>query len=179
MDDFRNVWVSLKVTEWVQAITNSGDSEEAFSDPPGMRLRANCVIDARSSSFRLSSNEDFSKLWVEMDLVEGPALMGSGKPVEKGIGIFDYGKAVERIPSGIYCYIGFEPEHYKEIWAQVRSGAYSLSTIHLDVGPLALPKTPLGDLVWEVGSERPRLFVFGATVRFWYRPASDPQERPR
>ncbi len=133
MDDFGNAWVILKVTEWVQTITSNRDPDESLGDLPGMRVRANCVVDAKSSMFRLSNKEDFSKLWVEVDLVEGPALLGNGKPVEKGIGIFDYGKAVDSIPSGFYRYMELSRSTTKRFGhrpAQAPSiGALSISTL--------------------------------------------------
>jgi hypothetical protein len=166
MDDHvGDAWLHLKVTEWTQTITSNNGPEEGVGEIPGMTLHAHCAVDAKSSMFRLSSGEDISKMWVQVDLVEGPALFGSGKPVERGIGIFDYGKAVDNIPSGLYCYMGFEPDHYKEIWAQVRSGAFNQSGINLTVGPLPFVGSP-ADLVWDVRVDHPRLFVLSATVRF-------------
>ena len=172
MEDVRNVWAILKVTEWFQAIANGSDPEGGIlSDPPGMIMRANCVVDS-ASSIRLSSNEELPGLTGSVNLVEGPLLLGSGKPPETDIGLFQYGKAVDRIPSGVYCHVGFDPEHYKEIWAQVRSGAFSQCTINLEVGPLPVPNRPLADPVWDV-QNNPRLFVLGATVQFVYRSTAD------
>lgn len=172
MADFRNAWVHVKVTEWVQTITNTSDPEAITS--VGTGLRANCTVESWSSLLRLSSGESLSKLWVEMDLIEGPALMGDGKPVASGVGVFDYGKAVENIPAGIYCYMGFQSDHYKEIWAQVRSGAFNQCGIQLDVGPLPREPAPSADLIWDVGTPHPRLYVQSATVRFSYRPRLTP-----
>lgn len=165
MHDRDRAYVFLNVTNWVQAIASASDPEDVvMGDLPGMTLKANCV--ASDNSLRLSSKEEFSKLWVEVYFTEGPLLLGNGKPPERGMGLFDYGKAIERIPSGVGCYIGFGPEHYKEIWAQVRSGAFSQCAIGLELAPLdrsgAYP-------LWDVENNR-RLFVLGATVRFTYGP---------
>ena len=152
-------YVFLKVTEWFQEIANSNDPEGL--EPLGMTLRANCVDS--SSNIRLSSNEQFSKLHIDVHLTEGPVLLGNGKPVERGIGLVHYTTGA---PSGFGCYIGLAPEHYKEVWAQVRSGAFSECTITLQVAPIDRSDR---DRLWDVESN-PRLFVLVAQILFRYRP---------
>ena len=99
-----------------------------------MTLIAKCV--AFDNSLQLSSKEVLSNLSIDVSLIERPLWLSTGEPPEKGIGVFDYIKAFRTYPSGITCHLGIEPERYKEIWAQVRSGAFSQCTAHLDVAPL-------------------------------------------
>jgi len=88
------------------------------------------------------------------------------------VGLFNYVRSDElrlnyvrseglRAPSMIVCYIGLEPDFYNEVWVQVRSGAFSESSISLDLDPLQSTGQP----VWQV-TNRGSLFVLGASFHF-------------
>jgi hypothetical protein len=97
------------------------------------------------------------------------------------VGLFNYVRSDElrlnyvrseglRAPSTIVCYIGLEPDFYNEVWVQVRSGAFSESSISLDLDPLQSTGQP----VWQV-TNRGSLFVLGASFHFTHRRRQPPR----
>ena len=97
-------------------------------------------------------------------------LLGSGRPIERGIGLFNYiSTQGVRPPTGIGCYVSFDMEYYNEIWAQVRNGTFTSSYISLDLAPFPEP----GEHLWKIEGNRGSLFVVGAAIHFSYdRPAT-------
>jgi hypothetical protein len=167
--------LDLRVVDWVQIISVDGSI-----DPPGASLRARCTaVDGFHLS--LSSGENITQIPIDVGLSQGPLRVGDGKPLERGLGVFNYilseGSRVNFVRSGgqqprsaITCYIGLEPDFYNEVWAQVRSGAFSNSSISLDLGPLQSPGQP----VWQV-TNRGSLFVLGASFHFTHSRGQPPR----
>ena len=137
--DLDRTQVDLRVVDWVQTVSAQGSI-----DPAGHSLRARCsaVDDLR---FAASSGESIAHIPIDVGLSQGPLTAGSGRPLEGGVGLFSYirperGQRVNfvrseglRPPSAIACVIRLEPEFYNEVWAQVRSGTFSESSISLEL----------------------------------------------
>src|SRR5262249_26816111 len=148
-------------------------------DAPGASLRARCsAVDGFHLS--LSSGENITQIPIDVGLSQGPLSVGDGRPLEGGVGVFNYilseGARVafvrsdgQRPQSSIVCYIGLETDYYNEVWAQVRSGTFSESSISLDLGPVQSSGQP----VWQVTS-RGSLFVLGASFHFSHRRRQPP-----
>ena len=137
--------LDLRVVDWVQTISAQGSI-----DPAGHSLRARCSVmdDLR---FAASSGESIAHIPIDIDLSQGPLTVGNGRPLEGGVGLFTYirpdrGMRVNfvrseglRSPSAIACVIRLEPEFYNEVWAQVRSGTFSESSISLELASVQSP----------------------------------------
>src|SRR5262245_11839203 len=126
--------LDLRVVDWVQTISVQG------------------AIDPAEHSLRFASSvESIAHIPIDVGLSQGPLTVGNGRPLEGGVGIFNYirpegGLRVNfvrseglRPPSAIACVIGLEPDFYNEVWAQVRSGAFSESSILLELAPVQSP----------------------------------------
>jgi hypothetical protein len=136
--------LDLRVVDWVQTISAQGSI-----DPAGHSLRARCsaMDDLRFAN----SVESIANIPIEVGLSQSPLMVGNGRPLEGGVGIFNYirpegGLRVNfvrserlRPPSAIACVIGLEPNFYNEVWAQVRSGAFSESSISLELASVQSP----------------------------------------
>ena len=159
--------LDLRVVDWVQTISAQGSIDTA-----GHSLRARCSVmdDLR---FAASSGESIAHIPIDVGLSRGPLTVGNGRPLEAGVGIFNYirpegGMRVSfvrsdlRPPSAIACVIGLEPDFYNEVWAQVGSGAFSESSISLE---LALVQSP----------GRGSLLVLGASFHFTHSRRQPPR----
>jgi hypothetical protein len=101
--------------------------------------------------FAASSGESIAHIPIDVGLSQGPLTVGNGRPLEGAVGLFNYirperGLRVNfvrseglRPPSAIACVIRLEPEFYNEVRAQVRSGAFSESSISLELAPVQSP----------------------------------------
>jgi hypothetical protein len=129
----------------------------------------------------LSTGENIAQIPIDVGLSQGPITVGNGRPLERGVGLFNYVRSEGlrlnyvrseglRPPSVITCYIGLEPAFYNEVWAQVRSGAFSESSISVDLDPLQSTGQP----VWQVAN-RGSLFVLGASFHFTHRRRPPPR----
>ena len=150
--------LDLRVVDWVQTISAQGSI-----DPAGHSLRARCsaMDDLRFAN----SVESIANIPIEVGLSQSPLTVGNGRPLEGGVGIFNYirpegGFRVNfvrsgglRPPSAIACVIGLEPDFYNEVWTQVRSGAFSESSISLELASVQSPG-------------RGSLLVTGASIHF-------------
>jgi len=163
--DLDRIHLNLRVVDWVQTISVKG-----LIDPAGPALRARCsaMDDLR---FALSGGESITQIPIDVGLSQGPLTAGNGRPLEGGVGLFNYirqeGPRVNyvrsggpRPPSAIACYIGLEPDFYNEVWVQVRSGAFSESSISIDLGPVQPPG---------------QLLVLGASFNFTYSRRQPPR----
>jgi hypothetical protein len=123
--------------------------------------------------FAASSGESIAHIPIEVGLSQGPLTVGNGRPLEGGVGLFNYirpeGLRVNfvrseglRPPSAIACFIGLEPDFYNEVWAQVRSGAFSESSISLELAPVQSPG-------------RGNLLVLGALFHFTHSRRQPPR----
>src|SRR5262245_9425809 len=135
--------LDLRVVDWVQTISAQGSI-----DPAGhLRARCTAMDDLRFAS----SVESIAHIPIDVGLSQGSLTVGNGRPLEGAVGIFNYirpegGLRVNfvrsdglRPPSAIACVIGLEPEFYNEVWAQVRSGAFSESSVSLELTPVQSP----------------------------------------
>jgi hypothetical protein len=150
--------LDLRVVDWVQTISVHGAINPAG---PSLRARCSAMDDLRFAN----SVESIAHIPIDVGLSQGPLTVRNGRPLEGGVGIFNYirpegGLRVNfvrseglRTPSAIACVIGLEPNFYNEVWAQVRSGAFSESSISLE---LALVQSP----------GRGSLLVTGASFHF-------------
>jgi hypothetical protein len=157
--------LDLRVVDWIQSV-----SVQSSIDPAGASLRARCsAVDGFHLS--LSSGESITQIPIEVGLSQDPITVGDGQPLERGVGVFNYifseglrfnyvRSEGQQPRSAIACYIGLAPDFYNEVWAQVRSGAFSESSISLDLAPVQSPGQP----VWQV-TNRGSLFVLGASFR--------------
>jgi hypothetical protein len=174
--DLDRAHLDLRVVDWVQTISIQGSADSA-----GPSLRARCSA-MDGSYLTLSSGESITQIPIDVALFRGPLTVGDGRPLEKGVGLFNYVRSEEprtnyvrlaglrlnfvrsegvRPPSTIACYIGLEPDFYNEVWAQVRSGTFSESNISLDIDPVQSPGQPVSQV-----TNRGSLFVLGASFHF-------------
>jgi len=124
--------------------------------------------------FAVGSSESIAHIPIDVGLSQGPLTVGNGRPLEGGVGIFNYirpegGLRLNfirsegfRPPSAISCFIGLEPDFYNEVWAQVRSGAFTDSSVSLELGPVQ-------------SSGRGSLLVLGASFRFTHSRRQPPR----
>jgi hypothetical protein len=152
-----STYVSLRVTDWIQTISNNS----AISGS-GVALRGHCFASV-DYQLTLSTGEQLTKIPIQVDIVPGPVTRGNGQQLERGIGLFNYIRTEGvRPPSAIGCWIGLDREHYDELWAQVRAGAFSECEILLDLAPVPGP----GEARWLIRNNSASLFVLGASISF-------------
>jgi hypothetical protein len=157
--DYDTCHINLKVVDWTQTISTKTEVE-----PETRSIGAECV--ATDNPFSLSTGEDITKIPIGVYFMAGPLMMGNDQPVKRGIGVFDYsgGKGLRSV---IACWIGLPAEDYAEVWAQVRSGAFTSSTIELDLAPLDFLNRH-----WRIVDQpgyKGRLFVLATSINFTYR----------
>lgn len=162
MTEFDSTFVTLKVTDWFQIISNNGPL-----DPPGLSMSANVAL-ADEHDLELSTKERLRDLSIGVSFVEGTVLRGDGQPLERGIGRFNYSKGTK---GNVGCWFGLDPEHYREVWAQVRTGAATQCSITLEIAPL---QKAGGFPRWDVDNNG-SLFVLGASMHFSYRAIPSPR----
>lgn len=162
------IHLDLRVVDWVQTISAQGSI-----NPAGHSLRARCsaMDDLR---FAASSGESIAHIPIDVSLSRGPLTVGNGRPLEGGVGLFNYirpegGLRVNfvrseglRPPSAIACVVGLEPDFYNEVWAQVKSGAFNESSISLELAPVQSPG-------------RGSLLVLGASLHFTHSRRQPPR----
>ena len=183
--DLDRTHLELRVVDWVQTISDQGSI-----DSTGPLLRARCSA-MDGIHLTLSSGESITQIPIDVGLSQGPLTVGNGRPLERGVGLFNYVRS-ERVrpnyvrseelwlnyirsdgprpPSAIVCYIGLERDFYNEVWAQVRSGAFSESSISLDLDAIQSPGQP----VWQV-TNRGSLFVVSASIHFTHSRRQPPR----
>jgi len=164
--DLDRTHLELRVVDWVKSISVQGSL-----DPAGASLRARCsAVDGFHLS--LSSGESITQIPIDVGLSQGPLKVGDGQLLERGVGVFNYVLSEglrfnyvrsdgQQSRSAIACYIGLAPDFFNEVWAQVRGGAFSESSISLELAPVQSPDQP----VWQV-TKRGSLFVLGASFHF-------------
>jgi hypothetical protein len=150
--EFDSTFVTLKVTDWFQVISNTGPL-----DPPGLSMSANVAL-ADEHDLELSTQERLRDLSIGVSFAEGTVLRGDGQPLARGIGRFNYSNGAK---GSVGCWFGLDPELYREAWAQVRAGATQCS-ITLEIAPL---QKAGGFPRWDVDKNR-SLFVLGASMHF-------------
>ena len=75
--------LDLRVVDWVQTISVQGSI-----DPTGHSLRARCSV---MDDLRFARNaESIAHIPIEVGLSQGPLTVGNGRPLEAGVGIFNY-----------------------------------------------------------------------------------------
>jgi|SRR6516162_6491708 len=75
--------LDLRVVDWVQTISVQGSI-----DPTGHSLRARC---SAMDDLRFARNaESIAHIPIEVGLSQGPLTVGNGRPLEAGVGIFNY-----------------------------------------------------------------------------------------
>jgi hypothetical protein len=157
--DLDGAFVELSVDDWMQTI--STDKETA---PTGACIKAHCSA-AKDFDLTLSTGETISQMPIDVTLLRGPLTLGDGGPLQRGVGILNYISAAGVWPrSAIGCWVGLEGDHYNEVWAQVRSGAYTRSSISFDLAPFPEP----GERLWRIDGNRGSLFVLSASITFTY-----------
>ena len=157
-------FIRLIVDDWIQSISHKS---EMMLIPHGASMCAHChAVD--DFQLTLSTEERITQIPIEVNLSAGPMTRGDRQPLERGIGLFNYISTKEvrplRPPSVIGCYLGFDLEHYNEIWAQVHNGTFSSCTISLDLASFPVP----GEKLWKIEDNRASLFVVGAAIHFKY-----------
>jgi hypothetical protein len=155
--DMDVAYLNLSVDEWLQTISHKSELSA-----PGASMRARCsALD--DYQLTLSTEERITQLPIDVSFSVGPMTVGNGRPIERGIGLFNYiGNREMHPPGAIGCYLGFDLDHYNELWAQVRNGTFNSSSISLDLAPFP----ELGERLWTIRDNRGSLFVLGAAIHF-------------
>jgi len=153
--EFDIAFIGLIVDDWIQSISN-----QSYMEPPSMTANCHAVDDFDLSP---STGERITQIPIGVSISVGPMTRGDRRPLERGIGLFNYSNS-KGVSPVIGCYLGFDLDHYDEIWAQVRNGTFSTCTISLDLAPFPKP----GERLWKIEDNRASLFVMGAAVHFKY-----------
>ena len=151
MVDFDSYCIHADAVRWLKTV-----SDQSLLNAPGLTLRVYCQA-PRERNLRISTEEDFGALEIQLYVVSGPPLRGDNQPLERGIGVLNYQPG--GFIGGWFC---LDDRHFKEVWSQISNATFSASDIDLDVAPVPIRGA---FHVWDV-VQNPSLYVLGAAVHF-------------